>query len=360
MDKPEAGSGQDVPLGIAGGLTRSFIVSPLTPLFLIAAFAFGLIALITLPREEEPQISVPMVDIHVRADGLKAEDAVKLVSEPLETIVKGIDGVEHVYSQTSDDKVMVTARFVVGTSADAAILRVHDKVRANLDRIPVGIPEPLIVGRGIDDVAIVALTLAPAKEAASVMTANDLTRIARELRAEISKIDDVGLTFLVGESQELIRVAPDPRRLALFGVTLQQLAGKVQGANRAFPAGMVRSDGEQIELAAGETLQSPAEIANLLLTTRDGRPVYVRDVADVTLASGSEDMLVSTVTRGEDGSVERVPSVTLAIAKRAGANAVTVAEAILHRVHSLEGTVIPESVSVEVTRDYGETANEKA
>ncbi|MCB1460493.1 MAG: efflux RND transporter permease subunit, partial [Nitratireductor sp.] len=145
-----------MPLGIAGGLTRSFIVSPLTPLFLIAAFAFGLIALITLPREEEPQISVPMVDIHVRADGLKAEDAVKLVSEPLETIVKGIDGVEHVYSQTSDDKVMVTARFVVGTSADAAILRVHDKVRANLDRIPVGIPEPLIVGRGIDDVAIVA------------------------------------------------------------------------------------------------------------------------------------------------------------------------------------------------------------
>ncbi|MEZ5870235.1 MAG: efflux RND transporter permease subunit [Nitratireductor sp.] len=360
QNKAHSDRGGETALGIAGGLTRSFIISPLTPLFLIAAFAFGLIALITLPREEEPQISVPMVDIHVRADGLKAGDAVKLVSEPLETIVKGIDGVEHVYSQTSDDKVMVTARFVVGTSADAAILRVHDKVRANLDRIPVGIPEPLIVGRGIDDVAIVALTLSPAKDAASAMTANDLTRIARELRAEISKIDDVGLTFLVGESQELIRVAPDPRRLALFGVTLQQLAGKVQGANRAFPAGMVRSNGEQIELAAGETLQSPAEIGNLLLTTRDGRPVYVRDVSDVTLASGSEDLLVSTVRRDEAGGTERVPSVTLAIAKRAGANAVTVAEAILHRVHSLEGSVIPESVVVEVTRDYGETANEKA
>ncbi|MCB1451884.1 MAG: efflux RND transporter permease subunit, partial [Nitratireductor sp.] len=353
-EKPGTDNREEGALGIAGRITRGFIVSPLTPLFLIAAFAFGIIALITLPREEEPQISVPMVDIHVRADGLKAEDAVKLVSEPLETIVKGIDGVEHVYSQTSDDKVMVTARFKVGTSADSAILRVHDKVRANLDRIPVGIPEPLIVGRGIDDVAIVALTLSPRDDAAASMTANDLTRIARELRAEISKIDDVGLTFLVGESQELIRIAPDPRRLALFGVTLQQLAGKVQGANRAFPAGMVRSNGEQIELAAGETLQSPTDIGNLLLTTRDGRPVYVRDVADVTLASGSEDLLVSTMRRGEAGAVERVPSVTLAIAKRAGANAVTVAEAILHRVHSLEGTVIPDSISVEVTRDYGE------
>src|SRR5699024_5835125 len=120
----------------------------------LASLAFGLVALATLPREEEPQISVPMIDIHVRAEGLKAEDAVKLVTEPLETIVKGIVGVEHVYSQTEDDGALVTARFEVGTSADAAVLRVHDKVRANMDRIPVGIPEPLIVGRGIDDVAI--------------------------------------------------------------------------------------------------------------------------------------------------------------------------------------------------------------
>jgi multidrug efflux pump subunit AcrB len=169
-------------LGIAGGLTRAFITSPLTPLFLLAAIVFGIVALVSLPREEEPQISVPMVDIHVRADGLRAEDAVKLITEPLETIVKGIDGVEHVYSQTQDDAVMVTTRFVVGTSSDAAILRVHEKLRANIDRIPVGVPEPLIVGRSIDDVAILALTLSPTPAAADRITANDLTRIARELR----------------------------------------------------------------------------------------------------------------------------------------------------------------------------------
>ena len=155
----------------------------------------------TLPREEEPQISVPMVDIRVRADGLKADDAVKLITEPLETIVKGIDGVEHVYSQTQDDGVLVTARFLVGTSSDAAVLRVHDKVRANMDRIPVGIPEPLIVGRGIDDVAIVSLTLSPRPDAAERISSNDLTRLARELMTEITKIDNVGLTYLVGDTR---------------------------------------------------------------------------------------------------------------------------------------------------------------
>jgi multidrug efflux pump subunit AcrB len=347
-------------LGIAGGLTRTFITSALTPLFLLAALAMGLVALLTLPREEEPQISVPMVDIHVRAPGLKAEDAVKLVTEPLETIVKGIDGVEHVYSQSRDDAVMVTARFVVGTSSDAAVLRVHDKVRANLDRIPVGIEEPRIVGRGIDDVAIVSLTLTPRPEAAGIVTANDLTRIARELRTQVAKVDDVGLTYIVGETGEAIRVAPDPERLALFGVTLQQLAGKVSGANRSFSTGLVRDGGQQVEVVAGETLQSPAEIGNLLLTTRDGRPVYVRDVADVAFVADTADLHVSTVVRGADGAPVRVPAVTLAVAKRAGANAVTVAEAILHKVESLEGTVIPEDVAVEVTRDYGETADEKA
>ncbi|WP_104493090.1 efflux RND transporter permease subunit [Paracoccus denitrificans] len=342
--------------GLAGWLTRGFITSPLTPLFLIAALAFGLLALISLPREEEPQISVPMVDIRVQAPGLRAEDAVKLVTEPLETIVKGIDGVEHIYSQTQDDGVLVTARFLVGTSADAAVLRVHDKLRANMDRIPLGIPEPQVVGRGIDDVAIVALTLSARPDAAERVTAAELTRIARELRTELAKIDDVGLTYLIGETDEAIRIAPDPGRLTLYGITLQQLAGKVQGANRALPAGLLRDGGQQVMLVAGETLRSPEEIGNLVLTARDGRPVYVRDVADVGFVTDTAEALVATVT---DDSGRR-PAVTLAVAKRAGANAVTVAEAILHRAEALQGTLIPDDMQVEITRDYGETANEKA
>ena len=286
-------------LGIAGGLTRTFIQSPLTPLFLLAALAVGLVALLTLPREEEPQISVPMVDIMVRADGLKAEDAVKLVTEPLETIVKSIDGVEHVYSQTRDDNVMVTARFLVGTSSDAAILRVHEKLRANLNRIPVGIPEPLIVGRGIDDVAIVVLTLSPKPEVAAHWTANGVSRVARELQVELSKLDDIGLTYIVGNQPEEIRVEPDPERLSLYGMTLQQLPGKIQAANRSFEAGQVREAGQQVSVMGGQTLQSPSEIANILLTARDGRPVYVRDVANVILASDSREVRAADVAAGE-------------------------------------------------------------
>ncbi|MFN4128455.1 MAG: efflux RND transporter permease subunit, partial [Paracoccaceae bacterium] len=345
------------PLGIAGRLTRAFIASSLTPLFILAALAAGLVALGALPREEEPQISVPMVDVHIAAPGLRAEDAVKLVTEPLEVVVKGISGVEHVYSQTRDDGALVMVRFKVGTSSEDAILRVHDKVRANLDRIPVGIPEPLIVGRGIDDVAILAVTLSgkPGQDIA----ANDLSRIARALQAEVAKTEDVGLTYLVGEAHEAIRIAPDPDRLALYGVTLQQLAGKVAQANRTLTTGKLRDGGEQIDLVAGQTLTAPAEVANLLLTTRDGRPVYVSDVADVAYVPDTGEAIVSHLTMGPSG-VDRSPAVTLAVAKRAGANAVVVSEAALHRIEAQQGIIIPDSVALTITRDYGETANEKA
>ncbi len=358
-DQPRDALDDSVKLGLAGRLTRGFIASPLTPLFLLASLAVGLIALISLPREEEPQISVPLVDIHVEAHGIRAEDAVKLVTEPLETLVKGIDDVEHVYSDTRDDHVMVTARFLVGISSDTAILRVRDKLLANLDRIPLGIPQPLVVGRGINDVAIVSLTFSPTKWQEE-MNAADLTRIAREVQVELAKIDDVGLTYIVGETEEALRVAPDPERLALYGITLQQLAGKVQGANSASPAGLLRDGGQQIGLVIGKTLSTPDQIGNLELTARDGRTVYVRDVADVSYVSDIDEHHVATFHRGEGGKVNRHPAVTLAIAKRAGANAVTVAHEILDRVEAMKLGLIPDTVLVEVTRDYGETANEKA
>ncbi len=356
---PEASAMPDAHLGVAGRLTRAFIRSALTPLIVLAALAVGILALVTLPREEEPQISVPMVDIHISAPGLKAPDAVKLVTEPMETIVKGIDGVEHVYSQTNDDSALVMVRFKVGTSADAAILRVQEKVNANLDRIPVGIPQPLIVGRGINDVAIVSLTLSakPGQEVGS----NDLTRIARELQTEVSKVEDVGLTYLVGDATEAIRIDPDPEKLALYGVTLQQLSQKVEQANRAFTTGRVRQGGKQIDLVAGQTLTAPAEVQGLLVTTRDGRPVYVGDVAKVSYVPDTSEHIVSNVTRmGDKDALDRRPAVTLAVAKRPGANAVVVSEHILERIEGLHDRLIPNSVAVDVTRNYGESANEKA
>ena len=272
-------------LGLSGSLTKAFIGSPLTPLFLLAAFALGLVALVALPREEEPQISVPMVDIFVRTDGLKAEDGVRLVTEPLETIVKAINGVEHVYSNTLDDQVLVTARFLVGTKSDDAILRVHEKIRANMGRIPTGIPEPLIVGRGIDDVAIVTLTLAPKAEAAGRYQDNGLYRLADNLLIELAKLDDVGLSYIVGGRPDQIRVEPDPEKLSLYGVTLSQLIAKVKDANRSFQAGRIRDRNQSIAVSAGQTLRGIPDIGLLLISTRDGRPVYVRDVASVVVGA---------------------------------------------------------------------------
>ncbi len=347
-------------LGFSGWLTKTTIQSPLTPLFLLAALAAGLVALITIPREEEPQISVPMVDITVRADGLKAPDAVELVTKPLETIVKAIDGVEHTYSQNQDDRVMVTARFLVGTKADEAILRVHEKVRANIDRIPVGIPEPLIVGRGINDVAIMVVTLSPKPAAAQRYSDKDLFDLAEKLRSELSKVDNVGLTYIVGGDAQQIRVEPDPEKLALHGVTLQQLLAKVRDANRSFQAGRVRDAGQTRTIVAGQTLSGVPDIGLLLLTTRDNRPVYVRDVARVVLGPSPVEHRVWNVSENDKGSWKTAPAISVAIAKRAGANAVVVAEDLRARIAALEGRLIPADVAATVTRDYGETANEKA
>ena len=347
-------------LGLSGRLTQATIRSPLTPLFLLAALAVGLVALLTIAREEEPQISVPMVDIRVNADGLKAPDAVELVTKPLEAIIKAIDGVEHVYSQTVDDRVMVTARFLVGTKADDAILRVHEKIRANIDRIPVGIPEPLIVGRGINDVAIVVLTLSPKPEAAARWTDKDLYELADQLRSELVKTDNVGLTYISGGNAQQIRVEPDPEKLALYGVTLQQLVAKVRDANRSFQAGSVRDNDRMRDVAAGQTLTGIPDIGMLLVTTRDNRPVYVRDVAKVVIGPSPLEHRVWMDTPGQGGQWNRVPAVSVAFAKRAGANAVVVAEQLLARLHSVEGRLVPPDVKVTVTRDYGETANDKA
>ncbi len=347
-------------LGLSGRLTKATVGSPLTPLFLLAALVVGLIAVVVIPREEEPQISVPMVDIRVNADGLRAPDAVELVTKPLEAIVKGIDGVEHVYSQTEDDRVMVTARFLVGSKFEDAILRVHEKIRANLDRIPVGITEPLIVGRGISDVAVTVLTLSPKPQAAERWTDKDLFELADKLRAELMKVDNIGLTYISGGAAQEIRVEPDPERLSLYGVTLQQLVAKVKDANRSFLAGLVRDAGMVRNVAAGQTLSGIPDIGLLLISTRDGRPVYVRDVASVVIGPSTVDHRVWNDARDAKGQWARVPAVSLALAKRAGANAVVVSADIARRLEGLKSRLVPDDVQVTVTRDYGETANEKA
>ena len=346
-------------LGLSGALTRATILSPLTPLFLLAAIALGLLAVMSIPREEEPQISVPMVDIRVSAPGLSATDAIELVGKPLETIVRSVDGVEHSYTQAEDDGVLVTARFLVGTDPDAAATRVNETLHAHWDRIPVGVPGPLVTVRGINDVPIMVFTLSPKEGEAGRWNAATLREMAERLRSEIAKADDVGLTFITGGAPEEIRVAPDPARLALHGVPLGALADAVGQANRAFPIGTAREQGKELAVTAGRTLASANDIGMLTLASASGAPVYVRDVATVTQQPQEAQQKVARWAKA-DGGWSAAPAVSVAVAKRAGANAVTVSQAVLARAESLKGSLIPAGLDMAVTRNYGETANEKA
>lgn len=347
-------------LGISGWLTRATITSPLTPLFLLAAIAVGLLALFTIPREEEPQISVPMVDIQLMAPGLSAADAIELVGIPLETIVRGVDGVEHVYTQAQDDGVLVTARFMVGSNPEDAAIRIEEKLRANRDSRPVGTPDPKVTVRGINDVPIMVLTLAPKPGAAGQWNDAALFELADKLRTEVVKVDDIGLTFIVGGQPEEIRIAPDPARLRQYGVPLENLVAAVTGASRSFPAGTLREGGRAVAVTAGRPLSSAPETALLTVRSASGAPVYLRDVADVSQGPRADQARAWRWSRQGDGQWHSAPAVSIAIAKRAGANAVVVSDAVLDRVESLKGALIPDGVEVAVSRNYGETANEKA
>jgi multidrug efflux pump subunit AcrB len=348
-----------VNLGLSGRLTRATIGSPLTPLFLLTAIMVGMLALFSIPREEEPQISVPMVDIMVQAPGLRAPDAAELVAKPLETIVKSVDGVDHVYTQAEDDRVLVTARFKVGSDPDDAAVRIHEKVRANYDKIPVGIPEPQIVTRGINDVPVVVLTLTPKPGFAGRWTDQALYDIAGKLRTEVAKVDDVGLTFLVGGRPDEIRIEPDPEKLTLRGVPLASVIDAVRQADRTFPAGSIREGGQAVDVAAGRNVTTPADVGLITVASVNGRPAYLRDVANIVQAPREDQARVWRYARA-NGGWSQAPAVSLAIAKRKGANAVVVSDHILKRVESLKGTLIPAGLDVAVTRNYGETANEKA
>jgi multidrug efflux pump subunit AcrB len=347
-------------LGISGKLTRATIQSPLTPLFLLAAMIVGLIATITIPREEEPQIKVPMVDIMVQAPGLSAAQAVELVAKPLETIVKSVDGVEHVYTQAQDNGAMVTARFLVGSNPEDAAIRITEKIEANKNRIPVGIPPPQVTVRGINDVPIVVLTLTPKPGAPGNWNDQSLAELAGKLRTEIAKVDDVGLTFLAGGQRMALRVVPDPAKLSLYRVPLGNLIEAVSQANRAFPAGTVREGGQAALVVAGQTLRDAQELSALTIRSVNGAPVLLSDVARVEQAPTQDQARAWRWARDDSGKWSMAPAVSLAVAKRAGANAVTVSEGVVERVESLKGKLIPASVEVSITRNYGESANEKA
>jgi multidrug efflux pump subunit AcrB len=352
------------PLGFSGRVASLFLRNSLTPLLGIGALLLGLFAVLVTPREEEPQINVTMANVIVPFPGASARQVESQVATPMERVLAEIDGVEHIYSVSQPGIAVLTVQYEVGEDRTAAILRLWNAVYSNMDWRPpgVGIGQPLVKPKGIDDVPILGLTLWTRDPARG---SHELRQVAHAVESELKRVPGTRNVYTIGGPDETVQVTLDARRLASYGLTVAELAGALQAANVVQHAGaLVTSDGV-LPLQAGEFLASRQDVAGLVVALRDDRPVYLRDVATVTLGPDQPEQYV---TFGAGPAAARkgidlagvAPAVTLAVSKKPGENAIDVTRAVLARVEQLRGTYLPEGVEVTVTRDYGETANDKA
>ena len=344
-------------LGIAGRIAAAFIGSRLTPLFIIASVLLGVGAVLLLPREEEPQIVVPMVDVFVQMPGASAKEVENRVTRPMEELLWEIPGVEYVYSTTSPGQSMAIVRFKVGEDEEKSIVRLNQKLYANFDRIPPGATQPLVKPRSIDDVPILALTLSSGRHDPFA-----LRRIASLLQVQIKTVPDVSEVKVTGGQRRQLRVILDPERMAARGVAPTFLAQRLGQANRQLQAGSFASGNREYLVSTGGFLRNAEDVGGVVAGVSGGRPVYLRDVARIV--DGPEEpadyvffgLGPAASARGPAVS----PAVTLSVAKRKGTNAIDVADKVLAKVEGLKGTFLPGDVTLTVTRNYGETAAEKS
>jgi multidrug efflux pump subunit AcrB len=335
---------------IAGRVAQAFLHSKLTPLVVLAALAAGGIALIATPREEEPQISVPMIDVAAALPGARPAEVEQLVARPIEKLMWEIAGVEYVYATVADGWTLVTVRFKVGEDQGRSVSAVRAKLDAAADDAPPGALPPLVTPHSIDDVPILALTLHSASDGPEV-----LRQVAAHLDDEIRTIPDVAATYLIGGRPRQLRVMLDPARLVAAGVSPGEVAMALPGANARLPAGEFSARDRTVLVTVGAELRSADDVGSVAVAEHGGRTVRVRDVA--TLVDGPAEVVdyVGHAERG--GEVEH--AVTLAVAKRPGANATALARTVLSRVEQARARLVPPGITLSVTRDYGETAREK-
>ncbi|HET9269555.1 MAG TPA: efflux RND transporter permease subunit, partial [Vicinamibacterales bacterium] len=337
--------------GIAGRMAAAFIQSKLTPLFIVGSIALGVVAVVALPREEEPQIVVPMVDVLVQMPGATPADVEQRVTRPLEQVLWEVPGVEYIYSTSSPGQAMVVVRFRVDEPLEPALVRLNQKLAANADRIPPGVAGPLVKLRSIDDVPILAVTVWSAHYAD-----DQLRALAAQLRDAIAEVHDVSEVTIIGGRPRQIRVDIDPARLSAYGldpVAVQQAIARTNVRHASagpVDAGLTRT------LEAGERLRTAEELRNVVVASDRFRPVLVRDVATVVDGGGEPSSYVAF--QSKDSGAQ--PAVTIAVAKRKGTNATDVARRVLDKLDTLKGSVVPADVQLTVTRDYGETAADKS
>lgn len=352
-------SGNDVK-GIIPTIVDTFLETRLSILLVIAALALGISAVVLTPREEEPQIVVPMADVYVSVPGSGAEEVEKLVTTPLERILWQIDGVEYVYSISRRDSSMATVRFHVGEDRENSLLKLHNGIQKNLDLVPSVVAGWSVKPVEIDDVPIVNLTLF-----SDQYDDHELRRMGEEVYHRLAEVEDVSRVTITGGRPREVRVAIAPQRMAGMGVASSDFMRALAGADTSRTAGTGNIANSEVVVRTDSFLTSVEDVGNVVVGVSDGRLVYVRDVARIS--DGPAEALNYTrfsrserYAREQDGaSTESVPAVTLGIAKKKGTNAVAVSRAVKERMAELARTVLPAGVEYEITRDYGATAQDK-
>ncbi len=341
-------------MGISGRIARYFQGAQITPLLALVALLLGVFAVLVTPREEEPQINVTMANVLIPFPGAAVKDVEQMVAAPAEQVLSQIAGTEHVMSVSRPGLAIITVQFKVGVPRTEALVRLYDTVNANADWLPrgLGVGEPLIKPKGIDDVPIVTLTL----HAANAETgAFDLEHVAHTLEAELKRVPGTREVTTVGGPGRTIRVEIDPGRMAAAGVTVADLRQALQSANLGAPVGDLLGGDRALALEAGPFLRDARDVGELIVGVRSGRPVFLQDVARVVDGPLPPQRYVWHGTKQGDS-----PAVTIAITKKPGENAITVANGVMQRVDAVRNTLIPQGVEVAETRNYGATANDKA
>jgi multidrug efflux pump subunit AcrB len=343
------------PVGIAGRIAQSFIDSKLTLLVVIASLLLGVFAVVMLPREEEPQIQVPMVDVLVSMPGASAKEVEERATRPMEKLLWEIPGVEYLYSTSSEGQSLAIVRFKVGENMESSLVKLNQKLQSNFDRIPHGVLPPLIKARTIDDVPILALTFHSPRYDHLL-----LRRLVAQVDDAVKQVPQVAETTLIGGAQRQVRVLLDPVRLAARNLSPAGLVPMLQQANRQYSAGSLTSDNQEVVVETGAFLQTAADVGSVVVGAYSGKPVYLRDVADIVDGTEEPSQYVFFGSGAARQISTEEPAVTLSIAKRPGANAITVANAVLRKIDTLKGYIIPADVQVTVTRNYGLTAEDKS
>ncbi|KAA3632012.1 MAG: AcrB/AcrD/AcrF family protein, partial [Proteobacteria bacterium] len=346
-------------MGISGRIAATFLRSEITPLLALVGLLLGFFAVLVTPREEEPQIDVTFANVFIPFPGASVSEVEKLVTSPAEQVLSEIEGIKHVYSISQPGMAVLTVRFHVGEDNTDAIVRLYNKVFSNSDWFPqaLGVGQPIVKPKGIDDVPVVNVTLFSRDDSVG---AYELSQVAHSMETELKRVSGTRDIYTVGAPEQVVRVLLDPQRLAGYDISLADLERSLTGGNISMESGNIVADNASVPVRTGAFLSSAEQIRDLVVGIKDSSPIFLADVAQILHGPYQPEAYVRHAEKPDSGPLERHPAVTIAIAKKPGVNAVDLAAQLVERIERLEGVIIPDNVEYTITRNYGETADQKA